>query len=229
MRSTKQLTLLNRRRNSAQIKVDQMAKQLAPKSGRKRRENPHQFADMEAKLREMQERLDEVDKEIGRRQALRQDTMEKIQQRLELELLILEQRDTIDIIRKHGAWQGRPSSSPQHPHRDRLPSIDEIAASECSSTSSISVQNSLSPEPRNTTPSPCKSHDTMSSALTSSDDNLCNETNNNKDIVSIDSASDELDGTKRRSHGKKATEKQQTPNDDINPSILADIEVSCLA
>lgn len=225
MRSTKQLTHLNKRRNSAQIKVDQMAKQLAPKSGRKRRENPQQFAEMEAKLREMQDKLDEVDKEIGERQAMRQDTMEKIQQRLELELLILEQRDTIDIIRKHGAWQGRPSSSPQNPHRDRLPSIDEVAGSECSSASSISIQNSLSPEPRNTTPSPCKSHDTFSSALTSSEDNISSVTNINRDICNIDTSSDELDGSKKGCHRIKAKRTQHTrPKDEIDPSILADIE-----
>lgn len=148
MKMMKCLTHLNRRRNSAQLKVDQFTKEFAPKTGRKRRENPQQFAEMEAKLRELQERLTLVDKEIQERQSSRQDVIEKIHQRRDLELLVLEQQESLAIIRKHQARENRKAFAKQtQPERsvERLTSIDEMSSiSDCSSTSSNSLPDPLS-------------------------------------------------------------------------------------
>lgn len=69
---TKCMTLLNRRRNSVQLKVDQLSRELAPNSGKKRREGHQQFAALEAKLDEMKAKLDKIDVEIRQQQAKKQ-------------------------------------------------------------------------------------------------------------------------------------------------------------
>jgi len=69
---TKTMAFLNRRRNSAQLKLDQIAKELAPKSGKKRRDDHKHFAALEAKQAEMKRRLTKVDQEIYELQARKQ-------------------------------------------------------------------------------------------------------------------------------------------------------------
>ena len=69
---TKTMAFLNRRRNSAQLKLDQVAKELAPKSGKKRRDNHQHFAALEAKQAELKKKLAQVDNEIFKLQANKQ-------------------------------------------------------------------------------------------------------------------------------------------------------------
>lgn len=64
-KATKSMAFLNRRRNSAQLKLDQITKDLAPKSNRKRRDDHQRYAALEAKQYEMKQRLQEVDREIS--------------------------------------------------------------------------------------------------------------------------------------------------------------------
>ena len=70
--ATKTMAFLNRRRNSAQLKLDQMVKELAPKSGKKRRDDHKHFAALEAKQAEMKKKLSNIDKEIFELQANKQ-------------------------------------------------------------------------------------------------------------------------------------------------------------
>jgi len=63
---------LNRRRNSAQLKVDQLARDIAPRSGKKRRQDHQQFAAIETKLNEMKSHLETIDRQILEQQARKQ-------------------------------------------------------------------------------------------------------------------------------------------------------------
>ena len=74
-KATKSMAFLNRRRNSAQLKLDQITKELAPKSGKKRTDDHQHFAALEAKQTEMKKRLQEVDSEISQLQANKQVSM----------------------------------------------------------------------------------------------------------------------------------------------------------
>ena len=69
---TKTMAFLNCRRNSAQLKLDQIAKELAPKSGKKRRDDHKYFAALEAKQAEMKIKLAKVDREIYELQVMKQ-------------------------------------------------------------------------------------------------------------------------------------------------------------
>ena len=69
---TKTMAFLNCRRNSAQLKLDQLAKELAPKSGKKRRDDHKYFAALESKQAEMKQKLAKVDQEIYELQAKKQ-------------------------------------------------------------------------------------------------------------------------------------------------------------
>nr|XP_018667342.1 uncharacterized protein LOC100176971 isoform X2 [Ciona intestinalis] len=138
---TKFMTLLNRRRNSAQLKVDQLSREIAPKSGKKRRQNHQNFAAYEAKLNEMKQRLAEIDEEIHEQQAQKQSVMEKLQERQDLELLVAEQQESLAIMRRHQNDEfpftvQRRRKAP----REALTSIEELSSiSDCCSSSSDSM------------------------------------------------------------------------------------------
>ncbi|XP_039249401.2 uncharacterized protein LOC120327075 isoform X3 [Styela clava] len=259
LKMLKCLTHLNKRRNSAQLKVDQITKQLAPKSGRKRRENPQQFAEMENKLKELQDRLAMVDKEIQEKQAMKQDVIEKMQQRRDLQLLILEQQDSLDIIHRHQAQKKRTAFAQQtqsQESNERLTSIDEMSTiSDCSSTSSNSLPDHLtlplesrtSSTPRqrrvgrvdinegNTAPA----HEGDSGFHRSSDmDEHDVSTALSNDFRSISTSSENDESSDKKSSrvrhptdpnsNKSASSLEEatspTRKDEIDPSILADIE-----
>nr|CAB3232092.1 connector enhancer of kinase suppressor of ras 2-like [Phallusia mammillata] len=156
LKVTKFLTLLNRRRNSVQLKADQCSKDLAPKSGRRRRDNHFQFSSMESRLKEMQETLSLIDKEFEEEEANKLHNLEKLQQKRDLELLILEQRETLDIMRRHKSKgmshrRRRSLNDAASPSSARsvntLGSIDELSSisdermSSSTSTSSMSEAN----------------------------------------------------------------------------------------
>jgi len=61
--------LLFRRRNSVQIKVDQINRELDPRHGRRRKENHFHFSAMEARLKELQEKLAQYDRELEEEEA----------------------------------------------------------------------------------------------------------------------------------------------------------------
>uniref|UniRef100_H2YWS7 Uncharacterized protein n=1 Tax=Ciona savignyi TaxID=51511 RepID=H2YWS7_CIOSA len=68
---------------------------------KKRRQNHQHFAAYEAKLKEMKEKLAEIDMEINEQQAQKQNVFEKLQERQDLELLVAEQQESLEIMRRH--------------------------------------------------------------------------------------------------------------------------------
>ncbi|CAK8677809.1 unnamed protein product [Clavelina lepadiformis] len=133
MKMTKYMTHLNRRRKLSP------AQEIAPKSGKKRRQNHEHFAALEGKLNEMKEKLGKIDNEIHTLQANKQSALEKIRERQDLELLLAEQQESLAIMRRHDN-DPTLSSAVRHRHRtarsrEALTSIDEISSiSDCCSS-----------------------------------------------------------------------------------------------
>ncbi|XP_076802346.1 uncharacterized protein LOC143446557 [Clavelina lepadiformis] len=140
IKAMKFTTFLNRRRNSVQLKVDQYARDLAPRNGRRRLDDPAQFFAMETKLKELQEELSRVDREFLEEEAKKQHNLDKLEYKRDLELMIVEQREAIEILRRHqtGGMSHRfrrrrshsdilmtPSSTRSN---DTLTSIDELSS-----------------------------------------------------------------------------------------------------
>ncbi|XP_078484322.1 uncharacterized protein LOC100187201 [Ciona intestinalis] len=136
---TKFLTHLNRRRNSAQLKMDQFTKELAPKNGRRRRDNHAQFSAMEGRLKEMQDALAQVDREIEEEEAAKQHNLEKLQHKRDLELIILEQRETLDILRRH-----RNTGFSHVRRRHSIQEVGSQSAMSCDTLASIDEMSSIS-------------------------------------------------------------------------------------
>lgn len=111
---------------------------MAPKGGRKRRENPRQFADMEKRLKQLQHQLHQVDLDIQEEQTKKKQDLEKIQHKRELELLVLEQKESIEIIKRHQEKTRSAASFDKGHTRNGLSSIEETnPVSDTSSNSEV--------------------------------------------------------------------------------------------
>nr|CAB3261417.1 uncharacterized protein LOC100176971 [Phallusia mammillata] len=184
---TKHMTLLNRRRNSVQLKVDQLTREIAPTSNKKRRQNHQQFAAVEAKLGAMKANLKKIDGEIQQLQSKKQNTIEKVRERQELELLLTEQQENLAIMRRH-EQNGQPAIVNRRRHipnsRDMMTSIDELSSISdcCSSASSDSINESKEVFRTMSTPRNLRSNRPETFKAISIDSTTSNEFGNIQDI-----------------------------------------------
>ncbi|XP_039249405.2 uncharacterized protein LOC120327080 [Styela clava] len=162
MEILKSLTQLHTRRNSVQLKIDQLSRETKPKARRSRSANRYVIQSMEARLALLQSELAEIDQEIREQHVNKEDLADNINQKRDLEIMVLDQQECIDIVKRsnpsqrryqHRQERGRratrrimPSNTPISFAHDHLTSIDEastICESDSSSTSS-GLSNSCS-------------------------------------------------------------------------------------